>query len=48
MEVLKELQRIIRALCDKVRIWADGRVELIGVLDGSEAGEFELESPATF
>ena len=41
-EVLKSRQSIIRALCDKVVVYADGRVKIEGVLDGSEAAEFEL------
>jgi DNA invertase Pin-like site-specific DNA recombinase len=40
--ILKTRQKIIRALCDKVEIWSDGRIKLYGVLDGSEAGQFEL------
>jgi chromosome segregation ATPase len=41
--ILRTRQRIIRALCDKIEIWSDGRIKLYGVLDGTEAGEFELE-----
>lgn len=40
--ILKTRQKIIRALCDKVEIWSDGRIKLYGVLDGSEASQFEL------
>jgi hypothetical protein len=40
--ILKIRQKIIRALCDKVEIWSDGRIKLYGVLDGTEAAEFEL------
>ena len=40
--ILKTRQKIIRALCDKIEIWSDGRIKLYGVLDGTEAGEFEL------
>jgi site-specific DNA recombinase len=42
--VLRKRQKIIRALCDKVYVHADGRVRIEGVLDGSEAAEFELGS----
>jgi hypothetical protein len=41
--ILKIRQRIIRALCDKIDIWADGRIKLYGVLGHTEAWEFELE-----
>lgn len=44
-EVLLERQAIIRALCDKVIIWADGRVKLEGVIDGSEGAQFDLKPP---
>jgi len=40
--ILKKRQRIIRALCDKVTIYASGRVVIDGLLDGSEAAQFEL------
>ena len=40
--ILKTRQKIIRALCDKVEIWSDGRIKLYGVLDGTEVGEFGL------
>ncbi len=40
--ILKERQTIIRALCDKVLIFADGRVRIEGMLDGNEAAQFEL------
>jgi chromosome segregation ATPase len=40
--ILKTRQQIIRALCDKVEIWSDGRIKLYGVLDGTEAGELGL------
>ena len=41
-EILTARQTIIRALCDKIWVYADGRVEIEGVLDGSEAAQFEL------
>jgi DNA invertase Pin-like site-specific DNA recombinase len=40
--ILRKRQRIVRALCDKVTIKANGHVEIDGLLDGSEAAEFEL------
>jgi hypothetical protein len=40
--VLRERQVIIRALCEKVIVWADKSVRIEGVLDGSEAQRFEL------
>jgi site-specific DNA recombinase len=44
-EVLRARQTIIRGLCDRVRVYADGQVEIEGVLDGSEAAQFELADP---
>jgi hypothetical protein len=41
--LLRTHQRIIRALCDKIEIWSDGRIKLYGVLDGTESREFDLE-----
>jgi hypothetical protein len=38
--VLLERQKIIRALCDKVFVYPDGRIEAEGVLDGSEMQHF--------
>ena len=40
--ILKERQRIIQALAERVNVYADGRVEVLGVLDGTEAGLFRL------
>ena len=40
--VLKERQKIVRALCDEIRIYADGRIEIEGVFDGSEGAQFGL------
>jgi hypothetical protein len=40
--VLKKRQDIIRALCDRVVIWSDRRVKLVGVLDGTESAQFDL------
>jgi hypothetical protein len=42
IEVMTARQRIIRALCDTVYIYADGRVRIEGMLDGSEAAQFDL------
>ncbi len=42
--ILRQRQEIIRALCDKVRIWANGHVEIEGLLDGSESAQFDLGS----
>ena len=41
-EILEARRGIIRALCDKVMIYADGSIVIKGVLDGSEAAQFEL------
>jgi hypothetical protein len=41
-EVMKKRREIIRALCDKVVVYADKRVRIEGVLDGTEAAQFEL------
>jgi len=43
--VLKKRQEIVRALCDKVFVYSDGRVRIEGVLDGTEATQFSLVSP---
>lgn len=42
--ILSQRQEIIRALCEKVLIWANGHVEIVGLLDGSEAAQFELDN----
>ncbi len=42
IRILKRRREIIRALVDRVIVYADGRVEIIGALDGSEAAQFEL------
>jgi DNA invertase Pin-like site-specific DNA recombinase len=41
-EILKERQKIVRALCDKVVVYSDRRIRIEGLLDGSEAAQFEL------
>jgi len=43
-EILKIRRNIIRSLVDKVVVYADGQVEIHGLLDGSEAAQFELTS----
>jgi type I site-specific restriction-modification system R (restriction) subunit len=43
-EILKIRQGIIRALVEKVTVWASGQVMIDGALDGSEAAQFELGS----
>ena len=43
-EVLKTRQDVIRVLVEKVVVWADGQVEVHGLLDGSEAAQFGLAS----
>jgi DNA invertase Pin-like site-specific DNA recombinase len=40
--VLKKRREILRALCNKVDVYADGRVVIEGLLDGSEAAQFDL------
>jgi hypothetical protein len=42
-EILKARKEIVRALCDKVIVYADRRIVIEGVLDGSEAAQFEVE-----
>jgi DNA invertase Pin-like site-specific DNA recombinase len=43
--ILSERQVIIRALVKEVRVWHDGRIKIIGMLDGTEGGQFELLVP---
>jgi hypothetical protein len=40
--VLKKRREILRALCNRVDVYADGRVVIKGLLDGSEAAQFDL------
>jgi hypothetical protein len=42
--ILGERQKIVRALCDKITIYANGRIVIDGLLDGSEHQQFELHS----
>ena len=42
--ILKMRQEIVRALVDKVVVYANGTVEICGLLDGGEAAQFELGS----
>ena len=44
--ILKRRREIVRALVEKVTVYADGRVEITGALDGSEAAQFELRYSA--
>lgn len=41
-QILKERQEVVHTQREKVKVWADGQVKLIGVLDGSEASQLEL------
>jgi hypothetical protein len=45
--IVEQRKEIIQILCDEVIVWADKRVKLIGVLDGTEAAQFELKTPWT-
>ena len=42
--ILKKRREIVRALCERVVVWADREVKLFGVLDGSEGAQFGLGS----
>ena len=42
--VLKGRRKIVIALCETVYVYADDRIKIEGVLDGSEASEFGLAS----
>jgi len=44
-EILESRRDIIRALVDKVEVYASGKVKIYGLLDGSERAQFELGSP---
>jgi hypothetical protein len=46
-EILEERRTIVRALCTKVTIDANRHVVIEGMIDGSEAGHFDLPSPRT-
>jgi chromosome segregation ATPase len=46
-EILKRRREFVRALCDKAAVYADGRVVIEGVLDGSEAAQFDLADSRT-
>ena len=41
-EILESRRGIIRALVDKVEVYASGEIKIHGLLDGSEAAQFEL------
>ena len=38
--ILRERQDIIRALCDKIYVFPNGRVKIEGMLDGAEISQF--------
>jgi DNA invertase Pin-like site-specific DNA recombinase len=40
--ILEERQEIVRALVKEVKVWADGRIKIVGALDGTEGARFEL------
>jgi DNA invertase Pin-like site-specific DNA recombinase len=40
--ILSRRQTIIRALCDKIIVWSNGKVRIEGLLDGSEGAQFGL------
>jgi site-specific DNA recombinase len=44
-EILESRRDIIRALVDKVEVYASGKVKIYGLLNGSERAQFELGSP---
>ena len=46
-EILEMRRDIIRALVDKVEVFASGKVKIYGLLDGSEAAQFELVASRT-
>jgi DNA invertase Pin-like site-specific DNA recombinase len=45
VEILKRRREIIRALAQKVVIWHDKRVEIFGLIDGTERAQFNLVGP---
>ena len=42
--ILKKQQSIVRALCDRIIIYHDGRIVIEGLLDGSEIQQFDLQT----
>jgi hypothetical protein len=40
--VLRERQKVVRALVDKIVVWVNGEVKIEGVLDGSELAQLNL------
>jgi hypothetical protein len=42
---LRERRKILQVLVQKVIIWSDGSVKLVGCLDGSEGAQIELPGP---
>jgi hypothetical protein len=43
--ILRDRQEIVRAMTEKVIIWSDRRVKIMGVLDGGESAQFGLTGP---
>ncbi len=43
--ILTERKKIIEAVCEKVIIFANGRIEIEGLIDGDEVSSFELVIP---
>jgi hypothetical protein len=41
-KILKDRQKIVRALCEKITIYSTGRIVIDGLLDGSEFSQFEV------
>lgn len=47
-KIMSIRQKIVRALCDRVFVSADWHIRIEGVIDGGEAGEFDLVSSSSF
>jgi len=43
-KIMKIRRKIVRALCDRVYVYSDWRIRIEGMLDGSEAHQFDLVS----
>jgi chromosome segregation ATPase len=43
--ILRQRQTIMRALCDKVYIHADGKISIEGIISPEKVSQFELSSP---
>lgn len=46
-EVLEQRRTIIRTLVDNVKVYANAQVKIEGLLDGSEAAQFDLHDLST-